>query len=280
MRIGAMIAAAVVSLCAALPARGFTLIEKLVPITFDYAGALPFQNGYVAWGGYLDAQQTQFFGGVELLPAVQRTASDNLVLTVPRTIYGFAATLLMGDGSVRVGLGMNAAGSAAALGPPAMTFNQFFANAAGAGTSESALIGLLAQGDKTGLLNFYQQNFSRLGSRLTTPSDVIGFSTATLLGHEQIIERPTGDANFDGTVNFTDLVTLAAHYGTTTGGTWAEGDFNGDGKINFADLVILAANYGKTIAPGVEPAVAPVPEPGMWGLLAVAGAVVLARIRR
>ena len=52
-----------------------------------------------------------------------------------------------------------------------------------------------------------------------------------------------GDANEDGSVNFSDLVALAAHYGQSGG--WTSGDFNQDQKVGFDDLVILAAHYGQ-----------------------------------
>ncbi|MFT3784575.1 MAG: hypothetical protein QM770_00225 [Tepidisphaeraceae bacterium] len=54
-----------------------------------------------------------------------------------------------------------------------------------------------------------------------------------------------GDTNFDMAVNFADLLTLASHYGQTTGATWLTGDFTGDGAVNFNDLLQLAGNYGK-----------------------------------
>lgn len=63
-----------------------------------------------------------------------------------------------------------------------------------------------------------------------------------------------GDANDDGSVGFADLVTVAQHYGTTTGATWATGDFTGDGAVNFADLVIVAQHYGQTAAAAPAPA--------------------------
>ena len=53
-----------------------------------------------------------------------------------------------------------------------------------------------------------------------------------------------GDVNADGTVNFSDLLILAQHYGQA--GTFAQGDLNGDGSVNFADLLILAQNYGRS----------------------------------
>ncbi|MFT3785152.1 MAG: Calx-beta domain-containing protein [Tepidisphaeraceae bacterium] len=61
-----------------------------------------------------------------------------------------------------------------------------------------------------------------------------------------------GDANHDGSVNFSDLLALAANYNGTTGMTYATGDFNYDGTVNFSDLLTLAANYNVTIAGTVE----------------------------
>jgi hypothetical protein len=52
-----------------------------------------------------------------------------------------------------------------------------------------------------------------------------------------------GDANDDGIVNFTDLVTLAQNYGAAGNLLWDDGDFTSDGLVDFKDLVILAQNY-------------------------------------
>ena len=53
-----------------------------------------------------------------------------------------------------------------------------------------------------------------------------------------------GDANFDRTVNFPDLVALAQNYGLS-GKTFAEGNFDYSGSVAFdADLIIVASNYG------------------------------------
>ena len=68
-----------------------------------------------------------------------------------------------------------------------------------------------------------------------------------------------GDANFDGRVNFADLLITAQHYGAT-GQNFGTGDFNGDGSVNFADLLILAQNYGASASAQSFPANA-VPEP-------------------
>jgi hypothetical protein len=55
-----------------------------------------------------------------------------------------------------------------------------------------------------------------------------------------------GDVNGDGTVSFTDFVTLANHFGASTGLGVGVGDLNEDGTVNFADFVILANNFGAT----------------------------------
>ena len=55
-----------------------------------------------------------------------------------------------------------------------------------------------------------------------------------------------GDANQDKKVDYSDLLILAAAYGSSQGGNNydSRADFNGDGFINYGDLLILAAGYG------------------------------------
>jgi hypothetical protein len=62
-----------------------------------------------------------------------------------------------------------------------------------------------------------------------------------------------GDVSDDGTVGFTDLLTLAQHYGAANA-DWNAGDLNGDGSVNFSDLLVLAQNYG-TALPATNPLV-------------------------
>jgi hypothetical protein len=57
------------------------------------------------------------------------------------------------------------------------------------------------------------------------------------------LPRYPGDATFDDTVDFNDLVKLAQNYNTTGGKTWEQGDFTADGNVDFNDLVKLAQNY-------------------------------------
>lgn len=63
------------------------------------------------------------------------------------------------------------------------------------------------------------------------------------LAFEKAYEPTKGDTNFTGTVNFTDLLTLAQHYGTSTGNTWEQGDFDFDGDVDFTDLLNLAQHF-------------------------------------
>lgn len=59
------------------------------------------------------------------------------------------------------------------------------------------------------------------------------------------VNSPTGgDATTDGNVNFFDLTTLAASYGSSDNVRWRNGDFDGDGSVNFYDQTTLSANYG------------------------------------
>lgn len=55
-----------------------------------------------------------------------------------------------------------------------------------------------------------------------------------------------GDTNFDGTVNFDDLLKLAQNYLQPGVDRWSMGDFDLNGAAEFDDLLVLAQNY----APG------------------------------
>ena len=88
-----------------------------------------------------------------------------------------------------------------------------------------------------------------------------------------------GDADYSGTVNFTDLLSLAKNYNQSNR-QWIEGDFSRDGTVNFTDLLSLAKNYNKSVPVPSEvagataefnadlaSAFAQVPEPGSLGLI-------------
>lgn len=81
-----------------------------------------------------------------------------------------------------------------------------------------------------------------------------------------------GDVNGDGRVDFTDLLTLAQHYGQSSNQTSSDGDFNGDGAVGFDDLLVLAQHYGVGAA-----AAAAVPEPSAGMALGFLGVALLCR---
>lgn len=68
-----------------------------------------------------------------------------------------------------------------------------------------------------------------------------------------------GDANLDGSVQFSDFLALSAGFGMEGG--WAQGDFDGDGQVQFSDFLSLSANFGQTTA-DTSAAPTSVPEPG------------------
>jgi autotransporter-associated beta strand protein len=124
------------------------------------------------------------------------------------------------------------------------------------------------------------------------PADASVAASLGLQPNQSLIKYAlAGDANLDGSVNFSDLLQIAPYYGKS-GVDWAEGDFTYDGTFNFADLLLVAQNYtgGLTQAEAAElpldfvsqfeAAEASVPEPSAAGLIVLAGAALLARRRK
>jgi hypothetical protein len=138
----------------------------------------------------------------------------------------------------------------------------------------------------TGLISSNAATNPKLGVAVAEASSI--GSPATYLGETiddtTVIVRTTlrGDANLDGSVNFDDLLKLAANYNGTGG--WAQGDFTYDGSVNFDDLLKLASNYNTSLPSGSFAgdwalAQSAVPEP-TTALLAFAAAVPLMSRRR
>ena len=68
-----------------------------------------------------------------------------------------------------------------------------------------------------------------------------------------------GDLDDNGTVEFSDFLTLAGNFGLEVD-TYGEGDINCNGTVDFEDFIRLGGNFGQSHA------VAAVPEPGGFGL--------------
>jgi hypothetical protein len=100
---------------------------------------------------------------------------------------------------------------------------------------------------------------------------------AATIANRMATARP-GDANFDGTVNFDDLLILAANYNRPTGRWWGTGDFDFDGATSFDDLLKLAASYN-TSAGAWSLAQTPIPEPAVLIASVSCTALALRRVR-
>jgi len=83
--------------------------------------------------------------------------------------------------------------------------------------------------------NLADENFAELTGIIITNG------TAT------VINKPTGDINGDGIVNYKDLGLLGASYGLKLGdaGFNPNADLNNDGIVNYKDLGILGSHYGE-----------------------------------
>ena len=105
-----------------------------------------------------------------------------------------------------------------------------------------------------------------------------GFCQADQRSHAYLLNPARGgDATADRRVSIGDLGILAGNWGLS-GRTWAQGDFTGDGVVNIADLGVLAGSWG-WIGQPVGATGAPVPEPAVLALLAIA-AMVRPKVRR
>ena len=149
-----------------------------------------------------------------------------------------------------------------------------------------------------GNANLYAADF-RLGSGLTLEDDRLsgtGILSGEWLNGERwqidisdgcrstayirLINVISGDANFDGTVDGSDVTILAGswQYGVSDGqiATLPMGDFNGDGAVDGSDVTILAGNWQS----GVTAAMASVPEPSVIVLLGGGILTLVLRIRK
>ena len=100
--------------------------------------------------------------------------------------------------------------------------------------------------------------------------------------HYQLAPDPNGD----GTINFSDVLTLIQHYGQSNA-NFTVGDFNGDGTVNFSDVLVLIQHYGQSLAttsdpaaPALSPEVAQAPEPATPAILGLAVCLLSRRRKR
>jgi fibronectin-binding autotransporter adhesin len=122
----------------------------------------------------------------------------------------------------------------------------------------------------------------QIRSTTITSTKAIGWLEDTTAQTVTMMVTLYGDATLDGTVNFDDLLKLAASYNQA--GVWGQGDFTYDGQVNFDDLLKLASNYNQTLSGSFGGdwalAQAAVPEPTSLSLLGLGAAVSLRRRRR
>jgi uncharacterized membrane protein len=92
----------------------------------------------------------------------------------------------------------------------------------------------------------------------------------------------TGDANLDGQVNDDDVTIVGAAYAPgVPNASWALGDFDYNGFVDDDDVTLLGAFYDPNASPLITSpptsAVAAIPEPATWALIAAAIVVISLR---
>lgn len=87
-----------------------------------------------------------------------------------------------------------------------------------------------------------------------------------------------GDVNGDGTVGFSDFITISREYGNEA--SRQNGDLDYSGDVGFSDFIMLSQNYGNGINL-LGSSIAQVPEPSTWhGAIVMLAAFSLIRRRR
>ena len=110
---------------------------------------------------------------------------------------------------------------------------------AGGASPAATVQSLLAQSFHAGAFDT-----GKFQSSAATTQLCLGWIDNTGSSKISVVYTIYGDANLDGTTDFSDLGKLLAHYNQP--GVWADGDFNYDGMVDFSDLGKLLANYNKS----------------------------------
>jgi Concanavalin A-like lectin/glucanases superfamily len=194
------------------------------------------------------------------------TANRTITLTGPVAVQSLVMRRSTGTGSYTVNLGGAANLQADSLG---VTNGQLTLTDTTAAAVKTKSVAISSTGtlrlDGAGLVVDYG-SASPLADlvakfqarRLTTSKQTLGIAEASALGvtafggwtglSGAVLVRGTlfGDASLNGTVDFSDLLSLAQNYQATSGVGWAQGDFDYNGTVNFNDLLALAQNYGQS----------------------------------
>ncbi|MFT3785383.1 MAG: autotransporter-associated beta strand repeat-containing protein [Tepidisphaeraceae bacterium] len=243
-----------------------------VTTTLNTARTLTVGSGNA--GGSFSGVLTQ---GASQTLALTKTGTGTQVLTGANTYTGTttieAGTLVLGANATQPILG------GASVTTPAgadIKGGRLAFDYAGGSTPAATIYTELQAGHAGGFAS------GKLRSSTATSNRGLGYFDDTAASRFYVQPALYGDSNLDGTVNFTDLLALAASYGNS--GTWSNGDANYDTTINFSDLLALASNYGSTMigsfASDWAMAQSLVPEPGTLATTGLSAATLLRRRRR
>jgi hypothetical protein len=110
---------------------------------------------------------------------------------------------------------------------------------------------------------------------------IVGDGISSVLGADDLrASHLPGDADFDGEVDGSDLLTWRRNRGARgESAGWESGDFNFDDRVDVRDLVLLRRNFGRSAtfaAVGAAP-VAVVPEPTALACISIVAALALRR---
>jgi len=106
-------------------------------------------------------------------------------------------------------------------------------------------------GDEYTILTSLEEVSNTFASVPRSFSQGLGFDWEVIYGTHDVTVRvatisecPLGDLNDDGVVDISDMASLLAYFGTTSGATYPYGDLDGDGDVDVEDLANLLANFG------------------------------------